>query len=236
MKKPVIILICLALCVGLFLLSSEIFQEELASDAGANEQGEILPESEKENQQEKYKDNLSKEPSEGNDKDNMQEGEKSDSSKNGDSKTEKDTEIKQKTDAGKEKERKTVKEETQIICFEKDQSEDEISIAIAESVAKDLSVERLDKQFIISYSHDDIPEDYHLSVKLTSYNKEGATIDRYVSDGGWLSDPGKYNPAGGTYRVKVEGAEQCDSTIVARISVRKNGFSETHAIFQIEFK
>jgi len=95
--------------------------------------------------------------------------------------------------------------------------------SLSEAVSGSIKISE-EEGLLFSYSQPDIPNELHLSVKFQIFDEKGATLERYVSDAGYLSDPKNYNSKEGY----VEKQMKTDSlkgnmAIVSVIVKNENG-------------
>lgn len=64
---------------------------------------------------------------------------------------------------------------------------------VAETLYRTVDVGSYKGDLTLAYAQPEIPEEYHVTVKLEIFDENGATIYRYISDAGWLSQPENYD-------------------------------------------
>ena len=89
--------------------------------------------------------------------------------------------------------------------------------ALAKEVLQSIKITGSEGGESFSCSQPEIPEAYHLKISLEIFaqNSEGTPgVFRYVSDEGYLSDPGKYDPSAHSTKLDLSSAGRLDGKAV----------------------
>jgi len=85
----------------------------------------------------------------------------------------------------------------------------------------------------VNYAQPTIPDDYHFSFKIEIFDQSGATIDRYVSDAGWLKDKKLYKPEEKVETISMNVSDMKNKMAFVVVKVGDKDLIESASVYQM---
>ena len=104
---------------------------------------------------------------------------------------------------------------------------------LASQISKTVELSTENNEVNISYAQPDIPKDYHFTFKAEIFDENGKTIDRYVSDAGWLSDSNNYDPSEKFETIRMHVENMKDRCAIISVKVGDSYLAETATTYQL---
>ncbi|MDO5331510.1 MAG: hypothetical protein Q4E99_02415 [Bacillota bacterium] len=105
--------------------------------------------------------------------------------------------------------------------------------SLANQISQTVQFNTANNEVVISYAQPTIPKDYHLTFKAEIFDENGKTIDRYISDAGWLSDSNNYDPNEKVETIKMNVTSMKDKCAIISVKVGDSNLAESSTIYQL---
>lgn len=104
---------------------------------------------------------------------------------------------------------------------------------LASQISKTVELSTVNNEVNISYAQPDIPKEYHFTFKAEIFDENGKTIDRYISDAGWLSDDKYYDPSEKFETIRMHVENMKNRCAIIAITVGDSMLEQSETTYQL---